>query len=147
MDIKYMNEALKEAEKGYKKGEVPIGAVVVYKSKIIGRGYNQKEKTQNPSKHAEMIAIEQASRKLKSWRLSDCDLYVTVEPCLMCSGLIIQSRIKKLIYGAPNEKYGSIESINEVLNNPKNNHIVEVKSGILKEESAKLLKSFFKDQR
>lgn len=147
MDIKYMNEALKEAENGYKKGEVPIGAVVVYKSKIIGRGYNQKEKTQNPSKHAEMIAIEQASRKLKSWRLSDCDLYVTVEPCLMCSGLIIQSRIQKLIYGAPNEKYGSIESINEVLNNPKNNHIVEVKSGILKEESAKLLKSFFKDQR
>ena len=143
----YMELALKEARKAYKKDEVPVGAIIVKSGKVIAKAYNQKEKKQNPTKHAEIIAIEKACKKLKTWHLDDCILYVTLEPCLMCAGAIIQSRIKKVVYAASSEKFGYIESIDNVFNNKKNNHLVEIEKGICKKESQELLKKFFKQKR
>lgn len=147
MNERYMEIALKEANKAFRKGEVPIGAVIVYKNKVIAKAHNQKEQKNNPLKHAEIIAIEKASKKLKTWRLLDCELYVTIEPCLMCSGALIQSRIKKLVYGSKNEKFGYVESIKTILNDQKNNHKIEVISGIKEKETANIMKLFFKKQR
>lgn len=147
MNERYMEIALKEANKAFRKGEVPIGAVIVYKNKVIAKAHNQKERKNNPLKHAEIIAIEKASKKLKTWRLLDCELYVTIEPCLMCSGALIQSRIKKLVYGSKNEKFGYVESIKTILNDQKNNHKIEVISGIKEKETANIMKLFFKKQR
>jgi tRNA(adenine34) deaminase len=118
----FMKEAFKEAQKAYKKDEVPVGAVIVKDGKIIARGYNQKEKCKNAIKHAEIIAIEKACEKLKNWHLEGCELYVTLEPCLMCCGAIIQSRIKKLYYGVKSERFGYVESVDKLFN--KNTHIM-----------------------
>lgn len=144
---KYMIEALKEAEKSYLNGDVPVGAIIVKNNIIIARAHNKKEIKKIATKHAELIAIEKACVKNKDWRLDGCTLYVTLEPCLMCAGAIIQSRISKLVYATKNEKFGFVGSIENVLNNKKNNHKVEVLSGIMEKESQKLLKSFFKETR
>ncbi len=147
MDEKYMNIALEEALKSYKKGDVPVGAIIVYKNKIIAKAHNSKEQNKNAIEHAEILAISQACKKLKTWHLEECTIYVTLEPCLMCAGALIQSRIGKLVFATENEKFGYVGSISNVLNNRNNNHHPIIISGICKEESQKLLKNFFKDKR
>jgi tRNA(adenine34) deaminase len=147
MEEKYMLEALKEAKKSFVKGDVPVGAVIVKDNKIISRAHNEKEIQKIATKHAEILAIEKACKKLKSWHLEECELYITLEPCLMCAGAIIQSRISKIIYATSNEKFGFAGSIENVLNNKKNNHKVKIISGFLEQESQKLLKNFFKTKR
>ena len=142
-DEKYMIEALKEAEKAYKKKEVPIGAIIVRNDKIIARAYNRKEKTQVAIQHAEILAIIKACKKMKNWRLLDCTLYVTVEPCMMCCGAIIQSRIKKIVYGTKNDNFGSVESVDSLLNK----YNVEIKNGILGEKCKKIITEFFNKKR
>lgn len=143
---KFMKEAIKEAIKARKKDEVPIGAVIVKEGKIVSRGYNLRESKQNSLKHAEIIAIDKACKKLNNFRLENCDLYVTVEPCLMCSGAIVQSRIRKVYFGACDEKYGAVTSVADAFD-IKSNHKVEFEQGICKEECETLIKNFFKKLR
>ena len=145
-DEKFMQEALKEAKKAFELGEVPVGCVIVKNNEIIARAHNLKESKQSSLAHAEILAIEKACEVVGSWRLEDCDLYVTLEPCLMCSGAIINSRIKRLIYGALEPKFGAHKSLTNIFA-IKFNHEVIVVSEILAEESNKLLKSFFKELR
>ncbi len=142
-DEKYMIEALKEAKKAYKKKEVPIGAIIVRNDKIIARAYNRKEKSQVAIQHAEILAIIKACKKMKNWRLLDCTLYVTVEPCMMCCGAIIQSRIKKIVYGTKNDNFGSVESVDSLLNK----YNIEIKNGILEEKCKKIITEFFNKKR
>lgn len=142
-----MKEALKQAQKAYDKLEVPVGAVIVKDGKIIARAYNQKEEKQDTINHAEILAIKKASKKLGSWRLLDCDMYVTLEPCSMCAGALIQSRIRKVYIGALDEKTGACGSVLNLLNDYKFNHKVEVETGILKDECENMLKKFFKELR
>ena len=139
-----MKEALKEAKKAYDKLEIPVGAVIVKDGKIVARAHNSKEGKQDTTKHAEIIAIQKASKKLQNWRLNDCEMYVTLEPCPMCSGALIQSRIKKVYIGTMDEKTGACGSVLNLLSDYKFNHVVEEESGILKEECEKILKDFFK---
>ena len=141
-----MEIALAEAKKSLKFGDVPVGAIIVKNDKIISKGHNEKEKRKIATKHAEIIAIEKACKKLNTWHLDDCDLYVTLEPCLMCCGAIIQSRIKNVYYSTASKKFGYVESINQLFNT-KNNHIPNIYCGLNKEQSIKLLKDFFKDKR
>ena len=145
--IKYMKEAIKEAKKAQLIDEVPIGCVIVKDDKIIARGHNQRETKQSPIGHAEIIAINKASKKLKSWRLEGCDIYVTLEPCIMCSGAIIQSRIKKVYYGASDLKGGALGSSINVLEANNINHHPKVVSGILKEECSSIITNYFKAKR
>lgn len=142
MNEKYMNIALIEAKKAYKKNEVPIGCIIVKNNKIISKAYNKKEKTNVVTKHAEIIAIEKACKKLKTWHLNDCILYTTVEPCLMCTGAIIQSRMKKVVYATENEKYGSL---NKIVKESKSK--LEIEKNILAEKSIALLQKFFNKKR
>ena len=144
---KYMKEALKEAVKAYNKGEIPVGAVIVKDDKIIARAHNQKEEKKDTTKHAEILAIQKASKKLEAWRLQDCEMYVTLEPCSMCAGALIQARVKKVIMGTMDEKTGACGSVLNLLGDYKFNHKVEVETGILKENCEKLLKDFFKTLR
>ncbi|MCX7831466.1 MAG: tRNA adenosine(34) deaminase TadA [Actinobacteria bacterium] len=147
-DEKYMREALKEAEKAAKKGEVPIGAVIVKEGKVIGRGHNLRETKNDPTAHAEIIAIRQAAKKLKNWRLSGCTLYVTVEPCPMCAGAIVLSRIERVVYGAEDNKAGAVKSLYSLLSDERLNHRVsEIISGVEKERSTEILKDFFQKLR
>ena len=143
---KFMELAIKEAKKAWTKNEVPIGAVIVKDGNVIARGYNLRESKQNSIKHAEIIAIDKACRKLENFRLEGCDLYVTVEPCLMCAGAIIQSRIRKVYFGARDEKYGAVASVANAFD-IKSNHKVEFEEGICKEECESLMKEFFKEIR
>ena len=143
----FMKQALKEAEKAYKKLEVPVGAVIVKDGKIIARGYNQKETKKDTTKHAEIIAIQKASKKLGSWRLIDCKMYETLEACSMCAGAIINSRIKKIYIGTKDEKTGAVGSVLNLLEDYKFNHKVEIESGIMQKECEKILKDFFKELR
>ena len=145
--IKYMKEALKEARKAELIDEVPIGCVIVKDDKIIARGHNQRETNQSPIGHAEIIAINKASKKLKSWRLEGCDIYVTLEPCIMCSGAIIQSRISKVYYGASDPKGGALGSSINVLEAKNINHHPEVISGVMQEECSKIITNYFKTKR
>ena len=145
--IKYMKEALKEARKAELIDEVPIGCVIVKDDKIIARGHNQRETNQSPIGHAEIIAINKASKKLKSWRLEGCDIYVTLEPCIMCSGAIIQSRINKVYYGASDPKGGALGSSINVLEAKNINHHPEVISGVMQEECSKIITNYFKQKR
>ena len=147
MEEKFMKEALKEAKKAYDKLEVPVGAVIVKDGKIIARAHNLKETKKDTTKHAEMLAIEKASKKLDAWRLLDCEMYVTLEPCSMCAGAIINARIKKLYIGALDEKTGAAGSVLNLFEDYKFNHKVEVEKGIMKDECEKILKDFFKDLR
>lgn len=142
----FMKEALKEAKKAYQKEEIPVGAVIVKDGKIIARGHNLKETKVNTLKHAELVAIEKASKKMKNWRLENCQLYVTLEPCPMCTGAIIQARIEKLIIGTMDEKTGACGSVLNLLEYPFN-HQVEVITGIQQKECASMLKDFFKELR
>ena len=144
---KYMREALKEAQKAYDKLEVPVGAVIVKDGKIIARAYNQKETKFDTTKHAEILAIQKASKKLKSWRLIDCEMYVTLEPCPMCAGAIIQSRLKKVYYSVPDEKTGAAGSKLNLFKDYKFNHNVEVENGILTDKCRELLQNFFIELR
>lgn len=147
MDEYYMREAIKQAKKAESIDEVPIGAVIVHNDKIIARAHNLRESKQNAIAHAEIIAIQKACRKIGSWRLEDCTLYVTLEPCPMCSGAILQSRIKRVVYGAADPKGGCIESCMRMYEVKGFNHYPEITSGILKEECSELLKNFFKLKR
>lgn len=144
---KFMKEALKQAKKAYEKEEIPVGAIIVKNHKIIARAYNQKEKKIDTTKHAEILAIQKASKKLKSWRLTDCDMYVTLEPCSMCAGALIQSRINKLYIGTQDKKTGACGSVLNLLEDYTFNHKVQVESGILQSECEKILKEFFKELR
>lgn len=144
---KYMRLALKEAQKGYEKDEVPVGAIIVKDNKIIAKAYNQKEEKTDTTKHAEIIAIQKASKKLNNWRLEDCSMYVTLEPCTMCTGAIINSRIKNLYIGAMDEKTGACGSVLNIVEDYKFNHVVNVYRDILTEECKQILQSFFKDLR
>lgn len=146
-DEKYMKEAIRQAKKAYALGEVPIGCVIVYQDKIIGRGYNRRNTDKNTLAHAEITAINKASRKMKDWRLEGCTLYVTLEPCQMCSGAIVQARITETVIGAMNPKAGCGGSILNILEMPAFNHQVTVRRGILEEECTQLLKTFFKELR
>ena len=143
---KFMKLALKEAKKALLKDEVPIGAVIVRNGEIISTGYNLRETKQNSLMHAEIIAIDKACKKLKNFRLEECDLYVTVEPCLMCAGAIVQSRIRKVYFGTRDEKYGAVVSVAQNFK-VKSNHKVEFEEGICKEECQIIIKEFFKELR
>ena len=145
-DLFYMNEALKEANKAYNKGEVPIGAVIVKKDKIISRAYNLKETKNNACKHAELIAIEKASKKLKNWRLLDCTIYVTMFPCPMCASAINQSRISKIVYGTI-PKYADQQVIKSILNDKSYGNPVEIVEKVLEKDCTQLLKKFFVKKR
>lgn len=149
MDIKekYMQKAVMQAKKAYNKFEVPVGAIIVKDGKIIASAYNQKESKFDTTKHAEILAIQKASKKLKSWRLIDCEMYVTLEPCPMCAGAIIQSRIKKVYYGISDEKTGAVGSKLNLFRDFKFNHKVEFENSILKDECQNLLQDFFKELR
>lgn len=146
-DEKYMKEAIKQAKKAYAIGEVPIGCVIVYEGKIIGRGYNRRTIDKNTIAHAEMLAIKKASKKMDDWRLEECTMYVTLEPCQMCSGAIVQSRMKKVVIGRMNPKAGCAGSILNLLQMEQFNHQVELEIGVLEEECSGLMKSFFKELR
>ena len=143
----YMKQALKEAEKAYRKLEVPVGAVIVKDGKIISRAHNQKETKTDTTKHAEILAIQKASKKLESWRLIDCEMYVTLEPCSMCAGAIINSRIKKVYIGAKDEKTGAVGSVLNLFEDYTFNHKVETETGIMEKECQETLKKFFKELR
>jgi len=143
----FMREALKEAQKAYDQAEVPIGAVVVLNGEIIGRGHNLREKEQDATLHAEIKAIRQANQHLGSWRLEDCELFVTLEPCPMCSGAMILARMKKVIFGAFNPKAGTAGTFMNLLQDSRFNHQVEVEQGVLEEECQEILRSFFKGLR
>ena len=147
MQEEFMQVALKEAKKAYKKLEIPVGAVIVKNGEIIAKAHNIKEEKKDTTKHAEIIAIQKASKKLESWRLNDCELYVTLEPCPMCAGAIIQSRIKKVYIGTLDEKTGACGSVLNLFKDYKFNHNVEVEYGILKNECEENLKKFFKELR
>ena len=147
MEENYMKEALKEAQKAFDKWEVPVGCVIVKDGKIIARAHNIKELSNDTTKHAEILAIQKASKKLGAWRLLDCDMYVTLEPCSMCAGAIINSRISNLYYGASDEKTGAVGSVLNLFDDYTFNHKVNYEKGILKDECENILKSFFKELR
>ncbi len=147
MDIKYMKEAYKQAKKAYALMEVPIGCVIVHDGKIIGRGYNKRNTKGNTLAHAEIIAINKASHVLGDWRLENCTMYVTLEPCQMCAGAIVQSRIPCVVIGSMNPKAGCAGSILNLLQMPQFNHQAEVITGVMEEECTKLLQDFFKELR
>ena len=142
-----MKEALLEAKEAYKKGEIPVGAVLVINRQIISRAHNQKETTLDPSAHAEILVIREASQKLGSWRLIDAVLYTTKEPCIMCCGAIVNARIKRVVYGCDDPKGGGAVSLYNILNDFRLNHQVEIKSGILEKECREILQKFFKELR
>ena len=144
---RYMKEALRLAKKAASIGEVPIGCVIVYEGKIIGRGYNRRTIDKNTLSHAELNAIRKASKYMGDWRLENCDIYITLEPCQMCSGAIIQARMRKVYIGCMNPKAGCAGSILNLLQMPQFNHQVEIEIGILEEESSSILKNFFKELR
>lgn len=144
---KFMKEALKEAKKAYKKLEVPVGVVIVKDNQIIARAHNVKEEKQDATRHAEIMAIEKASKKLQNWRLNDCEMYVTLEPCPMCAGAIINSRINKVYIGARDEKTGACESKLNLLADYSFDTSVDAEMGLLEEECKQLLKNFFKEIR
>lgn len=147
-DIFYMNKCLDLAKKAYKKNEVPVGCIIVYDDVIIAESYNQRETKKSSLAHAEIIAIKKANKVLKSWILENCTMYVTLEPCPMCAGAILQSRIKRVVYATKEPKFGSLGSIIDLFSSDyKFNHKVEVTSGILEEEASELLKDFFKELR
>ncbi|MFF2484250.1 tRNA adenosine(34) deaminase TadA [Paenibacillus sp. NPDC058071] len=146
-DQAWMQQAIEEARKAELIGEVPIGAVVVKNGEIIGRGYNLRETKHDPTAHAEMVAIREACEHLGAWRLLDCTLYVTLEPCPMCAGAIVQSRVKRVVYGTEDPKAGCAGTLMNLLQEPRFNHETELTSGILRPECASLLTEFFRKLR
>lgn len=142
-DVTYMNMALDEARIAGSEGEVPIGAVVVCESAIVARAHNRRENDRDPTAHAELLAIRAAAASLGRWRLSDCTVYVTLEPCPMCAGAMHQARVARLVYGAPDPKAGAVGSLYDLSDDPRLNHRFEVSAGVLADESAALLREFF----
>lgn len=147
VEEKYMKEALKQAKKAYALGEVPIGCVIVHEGKIIGRGYNRRNTDKNTLAHAEITAINKASKVIGDWRMEECTLYVTLEPCQMCAGAIVQARIPEVVMGCMNPKAGCAGSILNILEMPQFNHQVKVTRGILEAECSQMLKTFFEELR
>lgn len=146
-DIKYMKAAMREAKKAYELKEVPIGCVIVSDNKIIARGYNRRNTDKNTLSHAEITAIRKASKKLGDWRLEGCTLYVTLEPCQMCAGAIVQARVDRVVIGCMNPKAGCAGSVLNILDMPEFNHQVSVTTGILEKECSDMLTDFFKELR
>ncbi len=144
---KYMKEALKEANKSLENGDVPVGCIIVKDDVIVGRGYNTRYQDNSVIGHAEINAIIDANKTLKNWVLQDCEMYVTIEPCQMCAGAILQARIKKLVYGAKDRKAGCVDSLYSLLSDERFNHQVIIESGVLEEECSCLIKDFFKELR
>lgn len=147
IDAKYMKEAIRQAKKAYAIGEVPIGCVIVRDGKIISRGYNRRTIDKNTLAHAELAAIKKASKKLDYWRLEGCTMYVTLEPCQMCAGALVQSRIDRVVVGCMNPKAGCAGSILNLLQMPEFNHQVELETGVLEEECSQMMKDFFRELR
>lgn len=143
----FMREALKEAEKSLAKEEIPIGCVIVKDGEIIGRGHNAREQEQQAILHAEMMAIQEANARVGNWRLLDCTLFVTIEPCVMCSGAIGLARVPQVIYGAKNPKFGAAGSLYDILSDERLNHRVMVEMGVLEEECAGIMQNFFRNRR
>jgi tRNA(adenine34) deaminase len=146
-DTYFMKEALAEARKAREKDEPPVGAVIVKDGEIIARGHNLREKLQDPTAHAEMLAVREAAARLGRWRLSDCEMYVTLEPCAMCAGAVVLARLGRLVYGACDPKAGAVVSLMNLVSDERLNHQVEVKGGILAEECGALLRDFFSSRR
>jgi tRNA(adenine34) deaminase len=146
-DIRWMRLALEQAHLAYELGEVPVGAVAVYQDRIIGEGFNRKERDLDPTAHAEMIALRQAAQNVSNWRLIGVTLYCTLEPCPMCAGAMIQGRLQRLVYGAPDNRFGADGTVLEVLGEPAFNHRVQVTSGVLADEAGELLQQFFRRLR
>jgi tRNA(adenine34) deaminase len=146
-DASYMEEALAQARLAVDAGEVPVGAIVVWQGQTIGKGYNRREELQTPTAHAEILAIEAAAHVLGSWRLSECELYVTLEPCIMCVGAILQARIQRLVFGCLDPKAGAVESLYRLCEDSRLNHRLPVTGGVLGLKCAELLASFFDDLR
>ena len=147
IDNRYMKLAIDQAFIAEENGDVPIGAVIVHKNQVIGRAYNQREQLQDPTAHAEIIALTQAASFLESWRLLDCTIYVTLEPCCMCAGALVLARMKRLVYGCDDPKTGAVKSLYNIVQDERLNHIVEVTSGVMAEECTTLLQTFFKRRR
>jgi tRNA(adenine34) deaminase len=146
-DELFMEEALRAAQRALAAGEVPVGAVVVHEGKVIARGWNRNISDSDPTAHAEIMALRQAGTALGNHRLGECELFVTIEPCAMCAGALVHSRIKRLVYGADDPKAGAVHSVMEVVNHPKLNHQMEVRAGVLAGRCAEVLQSFFKTRR
>jgi tRNA(adenine34) deaminase len=146
-DELWMEEALREARRALALGEVPVGAVVVYEHRVIGRGCNRPISAHDPTAHAEILALREAGQTIGNYRLLDCDLYVTVEPCTMCAGAITHARIRRLVYGAEDSKAGAVHSMLQILNHPRLNHRVEVMSGVLAARCMDLMQTFFRERR
>ena len=146
-DELWMEEALRCAQRALEAGEVPVGAVVVSGGQIVGRGWNRNIADRDPSAHAEILALREAGAAVANHRLGDCELFVTVEPCAMCAGALVQARIKRLIYGADDPKAGAVHSVLQVLNHPQLNHQMEVRSGVLAGRCAEMVQAFFKSRR
>lgn len=146
-DEQYMQLAITEAKKAEKEGEVPIGAIIVYKGDVIARGFNQRESTQKSLRHAELVAIERANEYIGSWRLENCTLYVTLEPCPMCAGALVQSRLKRVVYGASDPKAGCVGTLMNLVTEERFNHQVAWTGGVLEEACSNLLTNFFKQLR
>ena len=144
---RWMRRALDLARRAYEEDEVPVGAVIVQDERVIGEGWNQRETLNDPTAHAEMIAITQAAESLGSWRLTDCALYVTLEPCPMCAGAIVQARIPTVVYGTPDPKAGACHSLYQITEDDRLNHRCTVLGGVLRDESRQLLQDFFAQQR
>jgi tRNA(adenine34) deaminase len=146
-DEELMQIAIKEAQIAEENGDVPIGAVIVYENQIIGKAYNQREQLQDPTAHAEIIALTQAAAFMESWRLRGCTMYVTLEPCPMCAGALVLSRMDRLVYGCEDPKTGAVVSLYNILNDERLNHIIKVTSGVLAEECSDILQQFFRRRR
>lgn len=146
-DEQWMQEALRAAQRALAAGEVPVGAVVVHDGKIVGRGFNRNIADADPTAHAEIVALREAAATLRNHRLSDCDLFATIEPCPMCAGALVHARIRRLVYGADDPKAGAVHSVMHVLNHPGLNHRMEVRQGVLAGSCANLLLDFFRSRR
>ncbi|MBN2593084.1 MAG: tRNA adenosine(34) deaminase TadA [Sedimentisphaerales bacterium] len=146
-DENFIKLAIEQAQIAEENGDVPIGAIIVYDNQIIGRAYNQREQLQDPTAHAEIIALTQAAAFLESWRLHGCTMYVTLEPCTMCAGALVLARIDRLVYGCDDPKTGAVKSLYHIVNNARLNHTVNVTSGVLAEECSELLQHFFRRRR
>jgi tRNA(adenine34) deaminase len=146
-EIEFMQIAIDQARIAEENGDVPIGAVIIHNNQIIGKAYNQREQLQDPTAHAEIIALTQAAAFLKSWRLTDCTIYVTLEPCCMCAGALVLARISRLVYGCDDPKTGAVKSLYNIVQDERLNHIVEVTSGVLTNECSELLQNFFQKKR
>lgn len=147
IDEQYMRLALEEATQAEAEGEVPVGAVVVCRGNVVGRGHNRNLLDNDPTAHAEVLALRQAAQLLGNHRLADCELFATIEPCAMCAGALVHARLKRLVYGASDPKAGAVQSVLQVLNNPRLNHQMEVVSGVLATESTAMMQAFFRRRR